>query len=383
MKRMMMIAAGWMSFLSVTVHAQNVPRPDHVVIVMLENEGYGSIIGNSNAPYINSLASDPTNAVFTESHALTHPSQPNYLMLYSGNNQGVTNDNNITNAPFSTPNLGANLISAGYTFKGYSEDLPSVGSLTYYSANYARKHAPWTNWQGTGNNRVPSSVNQPFSAFPTNFNSLPDVSFVIPNQSHNMHDPPSDPALAIANGDAWISANLAAYITWAKTHNSLLILTFDEDGGSTANRITTIFMGGVVQGGNYSNYIDHYNVLRTLEDMYGLPYCGNSANKTPITNCWTALTTGINPANSLNGSVSVWPIPSRENFNVTLKSTMSEKVTISVYDMAGRLALEEKKDLEPGQNTYKIETPSLSVGVYVVKVNSTEVVDFTQKIILE
>src|SRR5205809_2824915 len=67
------------------------PRPDHVVVLIMENHGYEDIIGNASAPYINSLAQD--NALLTSSYGLIHPSQPNYIMLYSGSNQGVTNNN--------------------------------------------------------------------------------------------------------------------------------------------------------------------------------------------------------------------------------------------------------------------------------------------------
>ena len=68
--------------------ANGVPRPDHVVIVIEENHSYGEIIGSSFAPYINSLAT--RGALFTQSYAITHPSQPNYLDLFSGSNQGVS-----------------------------------------------------------------------------------------------------------------------------------------------------------------------------------------------------------------------------------------------------------------------------------------------------
>src|SRR5437660_12829449 len=92
--------------------------PDHVVLVIEENHGYSEIIGSSQAPYINSLASQ--GALMTNSFALTHPSEPNYLDLFSGSNQGVTDDS-CPVGPFSTPNLGRGLINAGRTFGGYSE----------------------------------------------------------------------------------------------------------------------------------------------------------------------------------------------------------------------------------------------------------------------
>ena len=68
-----------------------VPTPAHVVVVVEENHSYDEVIGNSGAPYINSLATQ--GALFTNSYAIEHPSQPNYLDLFSGSNQGVTDDN--------------------------------------------------------------------------------------------------------------------------------------------------------------------------------------------------------------------------------------------------------------------------------------------------
>lgn len=58
---------------------------------------------------------------------------------------------------------------------------------------------------------------------------------------------------AVAQGDTWLQANLAGYITWAKTHNSIFVLTFDEDEniGATANRIPTIITGAGVTTGTY------------------------------------------------------------------------------------------------------------------------------------
>src|SRR5438093_9035376 len=66
------------------------PRPDHLVLLIEENRGYSQIIGSTSAPYINSLAQ--RGALMTNSFAIEHPSQPNYLDLFSGSNQGITSD---------------------------------------------------------------------------------------------------------------------------------------------------------------------------------------------------------------------------------------------------------------------------------------------------
>jgi hypothetical protein len=360
---------------SIYTYAQTaVPKPDHVVILMMENYGYNDIVGNSNAPHINALISDPHTALFTQSFALTHPSQPNYVMLFSGSYQGVNGDVISSNTPWSTCNLGASLISNGYTFAGYSESLSSVGSLATTAggtSGYARKHAPWTNWQGTGTNRLPSSVGQPFTSFPTTtstFSTLPTVSFVVPNLGDDMHNPTSGTnytVTAISNGDTWVYNNITNYITWAKTHNSLLILTFDEDdGGSLPNQITTMFIGQMVQGGSYSNAITHYNVLHTLEEMYGLPYCDSSAYATSITNVWNSSTTGIEQVKS-NDHVTIYPNPNNGSFVVESSNTI--KQTIQLYDVNGKMVLSQALN---GKTT--IDGSNLNEGVYNLSTISSE-----------
>ena len=139
------------------------PQPDHIVIVIEESHGYDQIIGNTAAPYINSLVDDTLSALFTDSHGVTHPSQPNYLWLFSGDNQGVTDDNLPIDTPFTTPNLGAELLSNGKTFTGYSEDLPFAGFHGGSSGAYARKHNPWVNWQDANPNGIPWYLNRAFS----------------------------------------------------------------------------------------------------------------------------------------------------------------------------------------------------------------------------
>jgi phosphoesterase family protein len=248
-----------------------VTPPDHVVIVIEENHSFSQIIGSSSAPYINSLARQ--GALFTQSFAVTHPSQPNYIDLFSGSNQGVTNDS--CPHTFSAANLGEQLIAAGLTFAGFSEDLPAVGSTVCSSGSYMRKHNPWVDFTN-----VPSSANRPFTSFPTDFTTLPTLSFVIPNQANDMHDG------TIGQADTWLRDHIDGYVQFAKTHNSLLIFTFDEDNGSEGNRIATFFFGPMVRVGQFSERINHFNVLRTLEDLYGLPHAGSAANATPITDVW-------------------------------------------------------------------------------------------------
>lgn len=253
--------------------AARLPHPSHVVVITEENHAFSGIVGSSSAPYINSLAK--SGALFTQSVAVTHPSQPNYLALFSGSTQGITNDS--CPHTFSGPDLGGELLAAHNTFGGFSEDLPSIGSTICTSGEYARKHSPWTNFTD-----IPARDNLPLTSFPspTNFRLLPTISFVIPNLLDDMHDG------TIQQGDSWLKQHLGPFIQWAQTHNSLLIVTWDEDDGSQSNQIPTIFVGPMVKAGRYNETITHENIFRTLESIYGLPAAHDSASVSPISDCW-------------------------------------------------------------------------------------------------
>src|SRR6185503_16919475 len=184
--------------------AQTAPhRYDHIVIVFEENRTVTQIIGDRvNAPYINSLADGGVR--LASMFALVHPSQPNYIHFFSGNDQGITDDDLPPNFsttptstyPFTTANLGSEILAAGFTFAGYSEQIESAGaadwadydphSATHPGIYYRRKHNPWANWVDKVSpipaNQLPSTVNKAFTQFPTDYSTLPTVGFVIPDQ---------------------------------------------------------------------------------------------------------------------------------------------------------------------------------------------------------
>lgn len=240
---------------------------------MLENHSYGQVIGQNSAPFLNGLAR--AGALFTDSRAITHPSEPNYLALFSGSTQGVTGDD--CPLRLTAANLASELLAAGYTFAGYAEGLPATGSgACSAGSSYARKHVPWTNFSD-----VPRALSLPFSAFPAgNFAALPTVSFVIPDLCHDMHD------CSVGTGDAWLRAHIRPYADWAMTHHSLLIVDWDENDGSPGNQIPTIFAGQMVHPGRYGQAITHYGVLRTIENLYRLPPLGRARTAHPITDVW-------------------------------------------------------------------------------------------------
>jgi len=257
--------------------AQRIPRPDRVVIVVEENRAYSHIIGNMAAQYINLLAN--RGALFTQSFGVTHPSQPNYLALFAGSTMGV--NDNACPFTFKTENLASLLVRAGLSFATYSESMPAIGFTGCIQGHYQRKHNPMVNRQGQN---VAAEANLRFMDFPADYSKLPTVSLVVPDQQNDMHDGREPDT--IIRGDQWLKKNLDGYVQWAEKNNSLLILTFDEDNGSEGNRIATVFVGPMVKAGSYAQRIDHYSVLRTLTDMFGLPAIGRAAEAQPITGVW-------------------------------------------------------------------------------------------------
>jgi hypothetical protein len=258
----------------VRLQAATLPTYAHVVIVIEENRSQANIIGNQAAPFINALAAG--GAMMAQSFAETHPSEPNYLAMFAGNTFGLTKDSCPVDVG-AQPNIASELLAAGRTFGGFAEDLPAAGSTVCSAGKYARKHVPWVDFSN-----VPTTLSVPFSAFPApgNYASLPTVSFVIPNNDNNMHDG------SIAQGDAWLNRQLSPYANWAKVNNSLLIVTWDEDDGGPRNQIPTVFYGAHIQPGSYNETISHYNVLSTLEEMYGLPKTGYAASAPVIATIW-------------------------------------------------------------------------------------------------
>ena len=251
-----------------------VPSPDHVVVVVLENKDVGQALGNSRAPFLNQLAH--TGVSFTNAHAETHPSQPNYLALFTGTTHGVTDDSCLRG--LAAPNLATQLQAAGRSFVGYSESLPSPGFTGCRSGDYAQKHSPWSAFTN-----VPASANQPWNAWPASFDRLPTVAFVTPDLCSDMHD------CSVGVGDRWLADNLSGYLEWARSHNSLLIVTFDEsESRHDSNGIVTLINGAGVRVGPVDEPVDHYRLLHTIEAMYGMPQLGSAATTPPITDVWTS-----------------------------------------------------------------------------------------------
>jgi phosphatidylinositol-3-phosphatase len=250
----------------------------HVVWIWMENHSYSQIIGSSSAPYLNSLANGC--GLATNYKAVSHPSLPNYIAATSGDTWGISDDNPPASHPLAVNSIFQQARSAG----SYQESMPSNCDLTS-SGTYAVKHNPeayYTNIRTACNtDNVPMGTTSSGSFLNAlNGGTLPKFSFVTPNLCNDMHD------CSIATGDAWLQSWVPK-ITASPTYqagNTVLIITWDEDGGNSGNQVATIVVSPYTTPGTKNGTaFTHYSLLRTTEELLGIStFLGNAASATSM-----------------------------------------------------------------------------------------------------
>jgi phosphatidylinositol-3-phosphatase len=266
-----------------TSSRDGIPEFRRVVLIVLENKSFDEVIGNRNAPELNTLAR--RYALLTRYLAVAHPSLPNYLALVSGSTQGVTN--NCTECRFAARNLSDTLAAAHRTWKTYSEGLPAPGFVGATRGLYAKKHNPFLYFQSVLSQPVRQDSILPLSHFDSDLFSgnLPDFSLVVPDLCNSAHNCP------LNEGDEWLGGFLKPILGSRQLADSVIFVTFDEgyvgDTAGGGGHVPTLVLGPLVRRGvRASARLSHYSLLRTIEDAWGLPALGESASAEPIRSIW-------------------------------------------------------------------------------------------------
>lgn len=258
---------------SASTGVSEVPPLQHVWVIVMENQGIERIVGAADAPTFNALIAQ--GGLATAYHGVGRPSQPNYLALFSGSTQGVT-DNDVHD--ITAPTLADQLEAAGLSWRAAAENFPGDCFLGATATggrdgkgDYARKHVPAISFTGISGDPTRCANVEDLTAFQP---GAANVTFITPNMCHSMHD------CSVADGDAWLKA-FVPRITDSQEFKDggVLFITFDEgDPGDTGGgRPATIVLSPKVAPGSVSDDPhDHYSLLRTIEDGFGLPCLGQA-----------------------------------------------------------------------------------------------------------
>jgi acid phosphatase len=258
--------------------AAPVPAFAHIVVIVFENKESASVLGNRAAPTFNSYAR--RYARITRYYGATHPSLPNYVALVSGSTQGITTD--CTDCVVDAKSLADTVEASGRTWKTYAEGLPAPGFLGAFNGRYAKKHNPFAYFRGIAEDPARRARLVPLSQLGRDLRAgaLPSFSLVVPDLCHSMHD------CSVAVGDAWLRSQIGKFVKLPKT---VVFVVFDE--GSTGIRggghTAALAIGRAVRpGSRFTKVTGHYGILRTIEQAWGLPLLGRSAQVAPITGIW-------------------------------------------------------------------------------------------------
>jgi hypothetical protein len=261
----------------------------HIIWVWFENRE-ASAITSVTAPYFTSFAA--ANVNMTNFYGVSHPSQPNYLDAFSGSNQGVTDDGHFT-FPASVDNLAKQLVAAGKSWRVYAQNFPGAcfdgDSITGgvdgpgLPGQYVRKHNPAISFESVRLDPIQCVNIQPLA----NFDPTVDFAMVVPNMTNDMHDGTT------AQGDAFLQAFVPLVTASPDWDHTLLIVTFDEGtttingGGHVYTAAAATWLAPATVGTTYN----HFSVLRTIEEVYGLPFLGSAATATTMTELLPATST--------------------------------------------------------------------------------------------
>jgi len=306
-----------------------IPHYQHIVEIMMENTSYATIIGNPIAPQINALAD--TYGLATDYFGVTHPSEPNYVANIGGSFFGIQDDNQFyctpalassdpncagttVNHTLSAPNLADQVSAADLSWKGYFQSLPPVpstgviktgpnanGPYTFKSpsntnALYASKHNPFVNFTGT-QDALSRMVPDTQLAKDLAREKLPNFSYIVPDQCHDMHGTSSCPDTngLISAGDTYVGSlvhEIMSSETWRDGRNAIVI-TWDEDDFSDVGKPGTGCCGSNVGGGHVATVVitnrtdhpiqdstpyNHYSLLLSIEAAFRLPCIANACD---------------------------------------------------------------------------------------------------------
>ena len=282
----LLVGAGTMWSLSAPATAEaRVHRLHHVWVFVMENHSLGQILGNPKAPFLNRMAR--RHQVATRFYAPAHPSLPNYLAMISGSTQGCSSDH--CKGLYRGPTIARQLTRSGYRWQGFFEGLPRRGYLGGDYRGYVRHHNPFVYFRSVTSKPRQRRHLRRFRAFPQSLRRPPALSFIVPNNAHNMHTG------SIQAGDTWLAHWVSRVQRSAGYRNGgTIMIVWDEGHNDASGCCLRSVHGGRVPLLIISRHprIRHrlrrpsttYSLLNTLEAGFRLPRLGLAARVRPLPN---------------------------------------------------------------------------------------------------
>jgi phosphatidylinositol-3-phosphatase len=256
---------------------------DRAVVVVFENKSPAQVIGSSDAPTFTSYAR--RYATLAAYGGVAHPSLPNYIALISGSTHGIHSD--CTDCTVSARNLADTLEARHRTWKVYAEGLPSVGFTGADSKRYAKRHEPFVYFRDVFSDPARLRRIVPYTQWSPDLagHRLPTFSLVVPDVCDDMHDCP------VSTGDAWLKRFLPPLLASPQMRRGAVFVITDEgqgsDPGAPGGAAPALVAGPTVKRrSRYRPRITQYGILRTIEDAFGLPRLGRSAQAHALTGIW-------------------------------------------------------------------------------------------------
>jgi hypothetical protein len=321
-----------------SVLAATFPRYDHVFLLIEENEGFEQIIGNQFAPILNALATDY--GLATNYRGVADPSEPNYVAMLGGDFFGISSDDpywfpgNTINAE----NLMSQLEGAGKTWKGYFQGMPYPGYRGYCypdkcngipdaDTQYVSKHNGIVNFT---NMQTPTEFAHmvPFAQLATDLaaGTVPSLSYIVPDECHDSHGAPPwcvDSGAINSVQQSWLISEMDRFAgsivdmitsssTW-QTGNNAIVITFDEGVLATSKVATIVITNHGPRGLSDSTSYNHYSLLASLQQTFGLGCLVNSCTANPMANLF-----------EITGSMSTPALPEPFDFPTSVDTVSAQ-----------------------------------------------------------
>jgi len=267
------------------------PAPDpgrKVMVIAEENHGYGQVVGNPAAPYLNRLAADYGTATsYDAGYPASCPSLAAYILLTSGSTDGICDDKDPKAHPLTGDNIFHQVAGAGRQWRNYAEAAPGACVLTGHG-RYLVRHVPATyylderadcrRWTVPLGGAAGGALHDAVAA-----GQLAAFSFVSPDACDDMHGAPGCPGNLVAAGDRWLRTWLPEIMAGPDYRSGRLtvILTWDE-GTATSNHIPTLVVAPGVRHVSSSRPLTHCSTLRFAEQQLDLPRLACAAGATSL-----------------------------------------------------------------------------------------------------